>query len=651
MPRLMLLVSSAAAGYFAEDALAAHERFTAAGFDVTVVTPDGEPPTIDPMSLEPVFHYAEEDADFLASVVRSFASDPEDVRVTLRQLSELDLIAARRIYEVLRGSGWTEPEARREISQAARAAWAGGRNLVDVLGADGRFTAAIPAEAMRRLAEGLRRDSAREAAATAERLESIPGFQKPVCLGDLGDDQLEGFDGVFVPGGRGPLADLASNPDAGRLLRRLQAAGRVVATISQGAAALLSSGGRPDGAWLFDGYRMAALTNEEVAQAEAGGAAPPWTVEDGLKNAGAVFAAAASAWSPHVVVDRNLITAQNPMSTGAAVDVVLKHLGAFEDVAVAATGPVRGREERVADPAGLARLVFDRLDRHDVDGALTLVDPAAVVEFLPVRLAGRANREGRAFLERLVAAFPDLVVRAGTVFAGAGDTVVAELVLEGTQAADFYGILNQRKHMDLRQAWLLDVGDGQVRRLRAYWCQNQLYRRLGVRRLDTVARTAGPDHPPRPALMDTHGRAEAVVQEFFAAHHDHDVERMTGCCSGGAGFSYIPVEWWGRQRVVRGEGKVGTVGKALWTGLFEAFPDLTNEVTSVVADDQGNVAAEVIIGGTQAGEWGTIGNRGRRFCLPHLFVFRVGYGGLIERVAAYWDDARLREQLGTVDVD
>jgi hypothetical protein len=27
----------------------------------------------------------------------------------------------------------------------------------------------------------------------------------------------------------------------------------------------------------------------------------------------------------------------------------------------------------------------------------------------------------------------------------------------------------------------------------------------------------------------------------------------------------------------------------LWTGLIESFPDLTNEVTSIHADDAGNV--------------------------------------------------------------
>ncbi len=145
--------------------------------------------------------------------------------------------------------------------------------------------------------------------------------------------------------------------------------------------------------------------------------------------------------------------------------------------------------------------------------------------------------------------------------------------------------------------------------------------------------------------------AEAVVRAFLDAQRARNVEAMAGGCARDAEFCYVPVEWWGRQRVARGTGTVGTVGKALWTGLFEAFPDLTTEVTSLVADGDGNVAVEVLLSGTQSSEWGTIGNRRRRFSVPQLFIFRVGDGALIERIAAYWDDAAVREQLGAVDVD
>ena len=73
--------------------------------------------------------------------------------------------------------------------------------------------------------------------------------------------------------------------------------------------------------------------------------------------------------------------------------------------------------------------------------------------------------------------------------------------------------------------------------------------------------------------------AAAVVTEFFDRYRAHDVDGMTELCSVNAGFSYVPVELWGKQRVLRGDGKVGTVGKPLWTGLFDlrglAFPAWT----------------------------------------------------------------------------
>ena len=46
--------------------------------------------------------------------------------------------------------------------------------------------------------------------------------------------------------------------------------------------------------------------------------------------------------------------------------------------------------------------------------------------------------------------------------------------------------------------------------------------------------------------------AAAVVTEFFDRYRAHDVDGMTDLCSMNAGFSYVPVELWGKQRVLRG---------------------------------------------------------------------------------------------------
>jgi putative intracellular protease/amidase len=77
---------------------------------------------------------------------------------------------------------------------------------------------------------------------------------------------------------------------------------------------------------MFDGYRMTAFTDEEEDQSKPGKVGMPWYVESALKNRGAVFDDGDAAWVSHVVVDRNLITGQNPGSTDAAASAVLKRL-------------------------------------------------------------------------------------------------------------------------------------------------------------------------------------------------------------------------------------------------------------------------------------------------------------------------------------
>ena len=146
-------------------------------------------------------------------------------------------------------------------------------------------------------------------------------------------------------------------------------------------------------------------------------------------------------------------------------------------------------------------------------------------------------------------------------------------------------------------------------------------------------------------------RAEATVRAFFEAYRARDVERMMDQCADNADVRYVPFEVWGRQRVVYGEGKVCTVGKAIWTTLIDAFPDLTNALSRLRADDDGNVAAEVDIGGTQAKHFGTIACTGGHYQLPQLFLFHVTDGGLIDDIVAYCDNASWKQQLGCREVD
>ena len=90
-----------------------------------------------------------------------------------------------------------------------------------------------------------------------------------------------------------------------------------------------------------------------------------------------------------------------------------------------------------------------------MDAALAAVadDVRVTIHGLGVRANGIESI--RQALADIVTAFPDLRVTTKRVLR-TGDVVTAELKVEGTQAADYAGAINQEKHLDLRQAWRFD---------------------------------------------------------------------------------------------------------------------------------------------------------------------------------------------------
>jgi ketosteroid isomerase-like protein len=152
-------------------------------------------------------------------------------------------------------------------------------------------------------------------------------------------------------------------------------------------------------------------------------------------------------------------------------------------------------------------------------------------------------------------------------------------------------------------------------------------------------------------LPRTAESAAEVVTEFFDRYRAHDVEGMTDLCAMNAALSYLPVEVWGKQRVLRGDGKVRTIGKPLWTGLIASFPNLSNTVHTITSNDAGDVVAEVDVEGTQQLAWGLVAPAGRHYREPHLFIFHVGPDLLIDSITGYWNDAGISTQLGHTEVD
>jgi steroid delta-isomerase-like uncharacterized protein len=140
----------------------------------------------------------------------------------------------------------------------------------------------------------------------------------------------------------------------------------------------------------------------------------------------------------------------------------------------------------------LAEKFFALIEAGKVDEILGLMTPDATVSLVPLNRHGPMAADGASYLRELSRSFPDLLVRVRRLFVTGDDTAVAEITIDGTQADDFLAVVSTEKHFDLDQAWMLKVTpDDRISAVTAYWDQNQLYRRLGVKRLDQVTITAG----------------------------------------------------------------------------------------------------------------------------------------------------------------
>ena len=122
------------------------------------------------------------------------------------------------------------------------------------------------------------------------------------------------YDAIVLPGGHGPMADLATDLELGALLTAANAAHTLIAPFCHGPAGLLSATD-VNGVFTFAGRRLTVFTDDEERTGGLG-ENTPWFVASTLAERGAIVEDGAP-WSSHVVRDGNLITGQNPQSSHA----------------------------------------------------------------------------------------------------------------------------------------------------------------------------------------------------------------------------------------------------------------------------------------------------------------------------------------------
>lgn len=134
---------------------------------------------------------------------------------------------------------------------------------------------------------------------------------------------VEDTDALFFPGGHGPMWDLASSEANAKLVEAFYAQGKVIGAVCHGPAALVLAK-TSQGESILRGKQLTAFTNAEEKAVQLDQVVP-FALETRLRELGGEFSQA-EPFQPHVVTDGNLVTGQNPPSSAATAEAVVKLL-------------------------------------------------------------------------------------------------------------------------------------------------------------------------------------------------------------------------------------------------------------------------------------------------------------------------------------
>lgn len=139
----------------------------------------------------------------------------------------------------------------------------------------------------------------------------------------LADIDYKTYDAIFIPGGHGPMFDLAQDMLLGEIVSYFYNSHKIVSAVCHGPAGLINAKTKT-GDSIVKGMQLTCFTNEEEKLVQKDKLVP-FMLESKLRQLGAYFNEAAP-WTENVIVDANLITGQNPESAKMLAEMVIKKL-------------------------------------------------------------------------------------------------------------------------------------------------------------------------------------------------------------------------------------------------------------------------------------------------------------------------------------
>lgn len=159
-----------------------------------------------------------------------------------------------------------------------------------------------------------------EGAETTYQPDTLFALEDTIGLAGL---NLSAFDAVFFPGGHGTMFDLPGDENVAKIASHFIANNQPAAFVCHGPAALVNAT-LPDGTSVVAGRKVTGFTNAEEDAVELTDKMP-FLLETKLRELGAEFSGAEN-FVEHIITDGNLITGQNPASSKAAAEALLKQL-------------------------------------------------------------------------------------------------------------------------------------------------------------------------------------------------------------------------------------------------------------------------------------------------------------------------------------
>ena len=173
-----------------------------------------------------------------------------------------------------------------------------------------------------------------------------PSMNEVRTLRSVINEGLEQYIGLYVPGGHAPVVDLMQDADVGAILRHFHEAGKPTALLCHGPLALVAAMPRAREyraaliagedakaaelakGWAYAGYGMTVFSASEEQWAEKNvlGGKLFFDMPKALRLAGGEVTTGKADFASNLMVDRELITGQNPASDHPIAAALVKAL-------------------------------------------------------------------------------------------------------------------------------------------------------------------------------------------------------------------------------------------------------------------------------------------------------------------------------------